>query len=56
MSSENYQLDQSTVNNLFIHLTNNAIQKYSDKYGNFENGNQLSFDQMEVNNDSTYDD
>jgi predicted transcriptional regulator len=29
--------------NQFIHLTNNAIQKYSENYGQFENGNQLSF-------------
>ncbi|CAD8201393.1 unnamed protein product [Paramecium octaurelia] len=35
------------VNNLFIHLTNNAIQKYSQKYGDQEAGNQLSFDQIQ---------
>jgi tubulin polyglutamylase TTLL1 len=29
--------------NSYIHLTNDAIQKYSDDYGKFENGNKLSF-------------
>ena len=27
----------------FIHLTNDAIQKYSEDYGKFENGNKLSY-------------
>lgn len=31
------------IDNYFIHLTNNAIQKYSENYGQFENANQLSF-------------
>lgn len=31
------------IENKFIHLTNNAVQKYSDNYGQFESGNQLSF-------------
>lgn len=31
------------LNNKFIHLTNDAIQKYSDDYGKFENANKLSF-------------
>jgi len=29
--------------NRFVHLTNNAIQKYSDNYGKYEDGNQLSY-------------
>jgi hypothetical protein len=41
MSSEKYCLD---ISNYFIHLTNNAVQQHSKQYGNFENGNQLSFD------------
>ena len=41
MSSERYCLD---ISNYFIHLTNNAVQQHSKQYGNFENGNQLSFD------------
>jgi tubulin polyglutamylase TTLL1 len=35
-----------SVNNLanrFIHLTNDAVQKFSDDYGKFENANKLSF-------------
>lgn len=36
-SSENFTTDN--VDNQFIHLTNNAIQKYSEKYGEFEDGN-----------------
>jgi hypothetical protein len=31
---------------MYIHLTNNAIQKYSDKYEKYEFGNQLSFGQF----------
>ena len=27
-----------------MHLTNNAVQKCSKNYGEFEDGNQLSFD------------
>jgi D-alanine-D-alanine ligase-like ATP-grasp enzyme len=30
-----------------VHLTNNAIQKYADNYGNFEDGNQMSFDRFQ---------
>lgn len=26
-----------------VHLTNNAVQKHSQSYGKFEEGNQLSF-------------
>lgn len=33
----------SDIDNYFIHLTNNAIQKQSSSYGLFENGNQLPF-------------
>ncbi|CAD8203663.1 unnamed protein product [Paramecium octaurelia] len=44
-SCENFTTDN--VDNQFIHLTNNAIQKYSEKYGEFEDGNQLSFDDFQ---------
>ena len=40
-SSEEFNLGDT--DNYFIHLTNNAVQKYSSNYGQFENGNQLSF-------------
>ena len=29
--------------NKFVHLTNDAIQKNSDEYGKFEDGNKISF-------------
>lgn len=47
-ASENFQIDSSSSNNHFIHLTNNAVQKYSSNYGQFEDGNQLSFEFFEV--------
>lgn len=40
-SSEEFKA--GNVDNYFIHLTNNAVQKYSNNYGQFEDGNQLSF-------------
>lgn len=43
MSGQNYDLTQ--VDNLMIHLTNNAIQKQGTNYGEFEEGNILSFKQ-----------
>ncbi|CAD8142867.1 unnamed protein product [Paramecium octaurelia] len=39
-SSEDFTYN---IENTFVHLTNNAIQKYSQNYGQFEDGNQLSF-------------
>jgi hypothetical protein len=48
MSSEEFELTQETIENKFIHLTNNAVQKYSDKYGAEESGNQLSFDNFDT--------
>lgn len=44
-SSENFSLDN--LDNNFIHLTNNAIQKDGKEYGKFENGNQMSFKQFQ---------
>jgi hypothetical protein len=41
MSSEQYST--TDISNYFIHLTNNAVQKYSKEYGQFESGNQMSF-------------
>jgi hypothetical protein len=37
------EYNTNNLNNKFIHLTNDAIQKRSDDYGKFENGNKLSF-------------
>ena len=38
------QYDVKDFSNIFMHLTNNAVQKFSKNYGEFEDGNQLSFD------------
>eukprot|EP00825_Cyclidium_porcatum_P044004 TRINITY_DN6355_c0_g2_i2.p1 TRINITY_DN6355_c0_g2~~TRINITY_DN6355_c0_g2_i2.p1 ORF type:complete len:1019 (+),score=216.06 TRINITY_DN6355_c0_g2_i2:1004-4060(+) len=46
MSSEVYNIND--IDNAFIHLTNNAVQKYSKNYGQFESGNQLSFNDFQV--------
>ena len=40
-ASEEFNLKD--VSNQYIHLTNDAIQKFSDGYGKFESGNKLSF-------------
>lgn len=46
-SSTAYAIDPSNVDNKYVHLTNNAIQKYSKSYGSFEDGNQMSFLQFQ---------
>ena len=48
MSSECYNLNENDIENKYIHLTNNAVQKYNKNYGAFENGNQLSFSDFDV--------
>ena len=40
-SSQIYSLEN--LENNFVHLTNNAVQKMSNEYSKFETGNQLSF-------------
>lgn len=47
-SSSSFTMDSSTISKRDIHLTNNAVQKYCDSYGRFEEGNQLSFPQFQV--------
>ena len=42
-SSSTFTIDETNVDDKFVHLTNNAIQKYSYTYGTFEDGNQMSF-------------
>ena len=42
-SSSEYSTDRKTLEDGYIHLTNNAVQKNAPNYGNFEDGNQLSF-------------
>ena len=36
------EYDINNLDNKFIHLTNDAVQKHSEDYGKFENGNKMS--------------
>ena len=36
-------IDLQNIDDAFVHLTNNAVQKHAVNYGDFEDGNQLSF-------------
>lgn len=47
-SSEAFTMDSSAIDKKNVHLTNNAVQKYCENYGQFEDGNQVSFSQFEV--------
>ena len=46
-SSMEFSLDKDSILNKGIHLTNNAVQKFCNEYGKFEEGNQLSFNQFQ---------
>jgi hypothetical protein len=39
-----------------VHLTNNAVQKYSESYGSFEDGNQASYTRLQEILDLEYPD
>lgn len=41
------EFDIEDVHNKFIHLTNDAVQKYSNDYGKYENGNKLSLNDFQ---------
>jgi len=41
-SSEEYDLSGEKLDQVYVHLTNNAVQKYSKNYGKFEEGNIIS--------------
>ena len=47
-SCEDYDLGQDNLDKIYVHLTNNAIQKFSDNYGKFEDGNQISLQELSV--------
>eukprot|EP01022_Parablepharisma_sp_SALTPOND_P020267 TRINITY_DN363_c0_g1_i1.p3 TRINITY_DN363_c0_g1~~TRINITY_DN363_c0_g1_i1.p3 ORF type:complete len:332 (-),score=38.28 TRINITY_DN363_c0_g1_i1:2954-3949(-) len=47
-SSATYSIDSEAISKIDVHLTNNAVQKYCQQYGAFEDGNQLSFAQFQV--------
>jgi hypothetical protein len=40
-SSKDFTL--KNLKNRFVHLTNDAVQKKSEDYGKYENGNKVSF-------------
>ena len=46
LSSLEYSCTDSPTNNTFMHLTNNAVQKFSEGYGCVADGNQLSFKRL----------
>jgi len=44
-SSYPFSLSQESIDQPFVHLTNNAVQQHDQNYGKLEEGNQLSFKQ-----------
>jgi len=53
MSSYEYKTD---VNSREVHLTNNAVQKFTENYGHLEDGNQLSYNDFQKYLDENYPD
>ena len=47
-SSDDYDLGQDNLDKIYVHLTNNAVQKFSENYGKFEDGNQISLQELSV--------
>ena len=45
-SCSEYKMDPDKPDDQYVHLTNNAIQKNNEDYGQFEDGNQLSYDSI----------
>ncbi|CAI2384071.1 unnamed protein product [Moneuplotes crassus] len=54
-SATKFSMDDSNPDDPHVHLTNNAIQKSLKGYGQFEDGNQLSFKQFQEYLDSIED-
>jgi tubulin monoglycylase TTLL3/8 len=48
------EFDIEDVHNKFVHLTNDAVQKYSADYGKYENGNKLSLQDFQKYLRATY--
>lgn len=44
-SSFTFDTSPESIDKLFIHLTNNAVQRFNESYGAYEEGNQLSYKQ-----------
>ena len=53
-SSSEFSIDLQDVDNQYVHLTNNAVQKYSEHYGQFEDGNQLGYKRFQQILDQQY--
>ena len=53
-SSENFSMRD--LENRYVHLTNDAVQKHSDDYGKFEYGNKISFSDFNRYLSQTYPD
>jgi hypothetical protein len=45
-SSEIYNLEEGNLDQVYVHLTNNAVQKYSKSYGKFEEANIVAVDTL----------
>ena len=48
LSSEPFNLNENQIEDKYIHLTNNAIQKDGKNYGKHESGNIISLQQLKV--------
>ncbi|OMJ91801.1 hypothetical protein SteCoe_5585 [Stentor coeruleus] len=44
-SSKSFNLQN--IDNLYIHLTNDAVQKHCDDYGKYESGNKMSYGELQ---------
>jgi hypothetical protein len=53
-SGYEFSIDLKNIDDQFVHLTNNAVQIKSESYGQFEDGNQLSFKQLQDFIDQEY--
>jgi len=48
------EFDIDNVQNKFIHLTNDAVQKWSEDYGKYENGNKISMQDFQKYLNTTF--
>ena len=55
-SSKEYNHQNLNLHNKFIHLVNDAVQKYSEDYGKYEPGNKLSYQDFQKYLTATYPD
>ena len=43
MRTSSYEYNIEDIGDEMVHLTNDAIQKYSEGYGRYEEGNKISY-------------